>query len=354
MQRTVTLLEVARAANVSKTTVSNVFSWPERVRPALRERVEAAARELGYDGPDAKGKLLSSGKFNAIGVVSFGAFGISLFFKLAYGRGFLAGVADVCEERDVGLSLVSAREDQAASGVKNALVDGFIFNSLDQIGFIEPARRRRLPVVVVDVDAGPEVSSISVDQRDGMRQATRHLLALGHRRFVIGSLLWSFRPPIFHPPGKGRELLHSGPQMLERVAGVADALTEAGIALDDVPIIEACGTPDEEAAFGSGAKMMLDMAPEATAVIALGDHLALSVLDKARDRGISVPKDLSIVGFDDDPEAALADPPLTTAGQSAFDKGQMAARLLLDGGPPQHIVLPVELIVRDSTAPPRK
>ena len=355
MQRTVTLLEVAKAANVSKTTVSNVFSRPERVRPALRERVEAAARELGYDGPDPKGRMLSSGKVNAIGVVSFGAFGISLFFKLTYARNFLAGVAQVCEERDVGLSLVSAREDQAASGIKNALVDGFIFNSLDQIGLIEPARRRRLPVVVMDIDGGPDISSIRVDQRDGMRQATRHLLALGHRRFVIGSLLWSFRPPLFHPPSKaGRQLLHSGPQMLERIAGIAEALREAGLSIDDMPIIEACGTPDEEAAFGSGAKLILDMAPEATAVIALGDHLALSVLDKARERGISVPKDLSIVSFDDDPEAALADPPLTTVAQSGFDKGRMAAQMLLDGGPPRQIVLPVKLIVRASTAPPRK
>ena len=209
--------------------------------------------------------------------------------------------------------------------------------------------------MVVDIDGGPDISSICVDQREGMRQATRHLLDLGHRRFVIGSLLWSFRPPLFHPPSKaGRQLLHSGPQMLERIAGIAEALKEAGLSLDDMPIIEACGTPDEEAAFGSGAELILEMAPEATAVIALGDHLALSVLDKARQRGISVPKDLSIVSFDDDPESALAEPPLTTVAQPVFDKGRMAAQMLLDGGPPQHIVLPVELVVRGSTAPPRE
>ena len=333
MERIATLLDVARAANVSKTTVSNVFSRPERVRPELRERVEAAARELGYAGPDPKGRMLSSGKVNAIGVVSLGAFGISLFFKVAYARDFLAGVADVCEERDVGLSLVSARNDQAAWGIRNALVDGFIFNSLEQISLIEPARRRRLPIVVMDIDAGPEISSIRIAERDGMRQATRHLLALGHRRFVIGSLLWSFQPPVFHPGGEaGRQLLHAGPSMLERIAGIAEALAEAGISLDDVPIVEACGTPDEAKIFGSGAAMILEKAPEATAVIALADHLALSVLEEARKRGISVPKDLSIVAFDNDPEAALADPPLTTVAQSAFDKGRLAAQMLLEIG----------------------
>jgi DNA-binding LacI/PurR family transcriptional regulator len=355
MQKVVTLRDVAESANVSKMTVSNVFSHPERVRPELRARVEEVAARLGYQGPDPKGRLLSSGKVNAIGVVSLGAFGISLLFKLAYAQKFLAGVADVCEERDVGLSLVSAREDQAASGIKNALVDGFIFHSLDRIDLIERARHRRLRVVVIDIDAGPDVSSISIDHRDGMRQATRHLLALGHRRFVIGSRLWSFRAPIFHPPSKaGRQLLGAGPQMRERIAGVAEALGEAGIALEDVPIVETCGTPDEEAAFGSGADLILDTAPEATAVIALGDRLALSVLDKARERGISVPRDLSVVGFDDDPEAALADPPLTTVAQPAFEKGRMAAEMLLEGGPPRQVVLPVKLVIRRSTAPPSR
>src|SRR3954452_24301641 len=107
MHRAVTLLDVARAANVSKTTVSNVFSWPERVRPALRERVEAVARELHYSGPDPKGRMLSSGKVNAIGVVPIGNFGITLFFTHEYENAFLAGVAHICEERGVGLSLVS-------------------------------------------------------------------------------------------------------------------------------------------------------------------------------------------------------------------------------------------------------
>ena len=107
MQRVVTLLDVARAANVSKTTVSNVFSWPERVRPALRERVKAAARELGYAGPDPKGRMLSSGKVKAIGVVPVGDFAIILFFTHEYDNAFLVGIAQTCEERGVGLSLVS-------------------------------------------------------------------------------------------------------------------------------------------------------------------------------------------------------------------------------------------------------
>ena len=290
MHKPLTLLDVARAANVSKTTVSNVFSRPERVRPALRERVEAAARKLGYHGPDPKGRMLSSGKVNAIGVVPVGNFGITLFFTHEYNNAFLAGVAQTCEERGVGLSLVSGRQD--AWGVNDALVDGFIFGTVEQIDLIEPARRRRLPVVVTGV-AGPDISSITIENRKGARDVTRHLLELGHRRFVIAAVLFEFRPPVFHPPSKTpRQFVAAGAPILERLAGVADALAEFGLSLDDMPVMEACGTPEEETAFGNGAGMALDMAPEATAVIGLSDGVALSIIEQARKRGLSVPRDL--------------------------------------------------------------
>ena len=356
MKRPMTLLDVARAANVSKTTASNVFSRPDRVRPVLRQRVEAAARSLGYEGPDPKGRMLSFGKVNAIGVVPSAAFGISLFFKNATAQAFLAGVAGVCEEHGVGLSLVSGRDDQRAWGLRSALVDGFIFSSIERAEVLEQARSRGLPFVVMDVDCGPDVNWIGVEDRDGARQATRHLLALGHRRFVIASPLHTFRAPVFHPPGtRGRRLVAGSPGIDERIAGIAEALAEAGIAIDDVPIIEACGTPEEEAAFGNGAAMLLDRAPEATAVLAQMDGLALAILDQARRRGISVPRDLSIVGFDDIAEATFADPPLTTVASPVMEKGRTAARMLLEGGPPRHVVLPVKLMVRGSTGPaPRR
>jgi DNA-binding LacI/PurR family transcriptional regulator len=158
VNKPVRLSDVARAAGVSKATASNVFSWPERVRPELRERVATAALSLGYAGPDPKGRLLSSGKANAIGVVTPGTFGISNGFRHPYMRDFLAGVADVCEERGAGLSLVSGIDDQKAWGIRNALVDGFILSRIEEIELIEPAVRRRLPFVVMDVDAGPDVN----------------------------------------------------------------------------------------------------------------------------------------------------------------------------------------------------
>ncbi len=118
-----------------------------------------------------------------------------------------------------------------------------------------------------------------------------------------------------------------------------------------MPVMQACGTPEEEAAFGNGPGMALDMAPEATAIIGLNDGVALSMIEQAKKRGLSVPRDLSVVGFDDVAGAARSEPPLTTVHHSAFENGRLAAQMLLDGGPPRHVVLPVKLIVRASTAP---
>ncbi len=355
MRKTLTLLDVARAAQVSKSTVANAFSRPNLVRAELLARIKSTARELGYDGPDPKGRMLSLGKVNAIGVLPFGRFGISQFFwNHPYQRDFLAGVAKACEERGVGLSLVSGRDDQEAWGIRNALVDGFIFTGVEQLNRLPAGRRHRLPFVVMDLSL-PDIKSVSTENRDGARQVTRHLLALGHRRFAIASPVYSLRPPVFHAPSGGeRRLVDSGPPLMEKIAGVADALAEAGMSIHDVPIAEACGTPEEELAFGSGVAMLLEKAPEATAVIALTDNVALTVLNQARRRGLDVPRDLSVVGFDDVPEAALSEPSLTTVHVSAIENGRAAVALLLEDGPPRQVRTRVHLVVRDSTAPPRR
>lgn len=94
-------------------------------------------------------------------------------------------------------------------------------------------------------------------------------------------------------------------------------------------------------------------APEVTAVFASSDELALELIEVARQRNVRLPHDLSIIGFDDIPDVALSDPPLTTIVQPTVEKGRAAARMLFDSGPPIHVVLPVQLVVRSSTGPPR-
>ncbi|CAN5309335.1 substrate-binding domain-containing protein [soil metagenome] len=347
------LLDVARAAGVSRSTVSNVFSRPERVSPEIRRRVEAAAERLGYGGPDPTGRALRGGKVNAIGFLP----GLSLegSFHWPYFIEFLAGVAGECGARHAGLLLLSGIDEEAATrGVSGSLVDGFILHNagyVDQL--IALASKRRTPFVAVDMAAPPSITSIRIDNKGGGRQSVEHALALGHRKFAILSLALperERRSPVYHAPMvRPRRLAETFPDTLERYAGYADALAAAGIAIDAVPVVEAL--PDST----EGAALLLDRAPEATMVLAMADDLALSVYAEAGKRGRSVPRDLSVIGFDDVPAAAAAAPPLTTIAQPTREKGRMAAQMIFEPpAEPLHIVMPVHLVVRGSTAPPAR
>jgi DNA-binding LacI/PurR family transcriptional regulator len=247
--------------------------------------------------------------------------------------------------------------DAGAIGVKRALVDGLILHCLDETArLVELARSRGLPFVAIDFDAGQDVSSIRIDERGGARMAIRHLAGLGHRRFAILSLITreEYRNDLrrFGPIDRDWRETAGFAVTRERLLGYADGLAEAGIEIDSVPIIQSPFKEEEGARLG--AAMLLDAAQDATAVVAMSASHALSVLNEARGRGIQVPRELSVIAFDDVPEAAAADPPLTTIGQPSIEKGRLAVRMLLEPGPARSEVLPVELIVRGSTAPPRR
>lgn len=338
------LIDVAKAAGVSRSTVSNVFNAPELVRPKLRQRVETAARELGYPGPDPKGRLLRAGKFNALAVVPPSEWGVADTLRNPVFQLFLRGVGETCDE--TGANLVVSPDTTGSGGIRTTLADGFIFGRVEHLREIEPARLRRLPFAVVDFDPGPSISSVRVDTRSGTYAAARHLIDLGHRRFGILSFLRGSGPARLHPPGQSRSPEVAGmPTDQEKLRGYSDALAEAGLAIDDVPIVQA------DPWNRDAAQMMLDAAPDATAILSMSVMQALAVLEEAARRGLSVPRDLSVVGYNDIPEAARSDPPLTTVDGMGVEKGRAAARIVFEGGPPRHQILQPQLIMRASTGP---
>jgi DNA-binding LacI/PurR family transcriptional regulator len=349
MKRTVKLADVARAAGVSQGTASNVFAKPELVRPEVRERVEEVAKALGYHGPDPKGRLLRAGKVNAIGVVVMDD--LAYFFNDPFNREFMTGVAEVCDARGAGISLVSAvNRESVAWGIDTALVDGFILQCIeDGDRLIELARKRGLPFVAVDVDAGPDASSLMVDDRLGARLAAEHLLALGHRQFGILCLE-------IHSDGrkgivdKARRAEVSYGATRDRLAGYRDALEAAGISFKDTVIVES--DSDKKGAL-VGARTLLDAAPGITAVLAMSDVMALALMAVAEERGLAIPDDISVIGYDDVPEAATAEPPLTTISQHVTERGRAAARIIFDPAPPRKETMPVDLVIRASTGPAR-
>lgn len=340
------LADVAKAAKVSQGTASNVFNRPELVRPEVRARVEECARQLGYSGPDPKGRMLRAGKVNAIGVVVNERLAVVL--RDAGAVSTLSGIAEICDAKGAGMALVSGYPEDETPGwnIKTALVDGFIVIALDDDNrLIGEARGRKLPFVAVDFDVGPDVPSVRIDDRGGARAAAEHLVALGHRNFGILSLE-------LRPDGRfGRvdaERLRGARYAVtrDRLAGYGDALAAGGVDIEAVPILE---TLNSRKAGAEAAAQLLRSNPETTAILAMTDLMALGVLDHAREAGIAVPGRLSVIGFDGIPEAAFADPPLTTVAQPIREKGKRAATLIFEKGPPTAELLGVELIVRQST-----
>jgi DNA-binding LacI/PurR family transcriptional regulator len=258
----------------------------------------------------------------------------------------LLGIAEVCDDNGASLMVVSGAHDRKAWAIAHALVDGFVLGNLDEIPMVL-ARQRQVPFAMVDVDAGPDVNSVVVDGRKGARQAAEHLLALGHRRFAIMAVQRGPREAIWHPPSTTPRALQGGYQLdHEKLAGYADALEAAGIPIDSVPMVEVFPPMAAE-----GARVLLDRAPEATAILVMADRNAIALLAEAQARGINVPGQLSVIGFDDVPNAVLATPPLTTIRQDTVEKGRAATRLLFEAGPPRQLRVPVELVVRGSTGP---
>jgi DNA-binding LacI/PurR family transcriptional regulator len=348
------LADVARRAGVSQGTASNVFNRPALVRAEVRERVSAIARELGYFGADPKGRALRAGKLNAIGVVTADRLGY--FFDDPQMRQFMTGVSEICDANNATISLVSGASIETAElGVKGALVDGLILHCLDDTARLtEIAKQRRLPFVVIDFDAGADVSSIRIDDREGARLAIRHLVGLGHRRFAILSLITqeAYRddPASAGPVDRDWRTSARFAVTRERLLGFAEGLAEAGLDIDDMPIIQAPFKDAERT--DTAAAILFDQAPQATAIVTMSALHALAVVKEAHRRGIDIPRALSVVAFDDVPALETSDPPLTTIAQPSVEKGRLAGRVLLEGTAPWHVSLPVSLVVRQSSAPP--
>ena len=310
----------------------------------------AAARSVGYRGPDPKGRLLSAGKVNAIGVATVEP--LAYFFEDPFARVLMTGITEACDASGTGISLVSAAsEEDLAWNVSSALVDGFILFCLEGAEkLIALSRERQLPFVALDFGHTDEAMSVvGIDNAAGARLAAQHLAELGHRRFAVLAME-------FAPGGSGRASMErvnasTYSSSCDRVLGAFEALAAFGIDTADVPVFE---TQSDAATIHSALEALFAVPAPPTAILAHSDRIAFVALDWLKARGLSVPGDVSIVGFDGVPESASSRPPLTTIQQPIAEIGRRAVRAILDhGGEIWRERVEVELVVRGSTAPPR-
>lgn len=340
---------IARALGVSVATVSYAFTRPEKLSAPVRERVLAEAARQGYSGPDPAARQLSRGRTDTLGLLFTDE--LEHAFTDPAAVRFLQGLSASCQSAGLNLLLISSESSGGRpDAVANAVVDGFVVYSVPaQDPHLARIRQRRLPTVVVDSPPDlAEVDWVGADDRAGGRLLGELVAGLGHHR--VGVITDRGRRGRAGPSHLA-DVRASAPSVhRNRILGLAEALTAAGA---DDPVIQMCSGLSRNAGAVACADL-LDRAPGVTAVCSMMDVLALGALDTARARGLSVPGDLTITGYDGIPEAAGAD--LTTVCQPLLDKGRLAGDLYLShrpGDPPRRRLLPVHVQVRGSSGPPR-
>jgi alanine racemase len=334
------IADVAREAGVSKTAVSFAFNSPDRLAPDTATRIREVAEALGYR-PHPVARMLTQRQTLSIGVLTPQA--LSVIFSNPFFGAFAEGVALAAEESGYGLHFISPLHGSLARAVGRATVDGVVAIGLtDDHPEVEQIRRAGLPIVFVDSTALPEYASVDVDDFGGAQAAAEHLVGLGHREFlVIG---------VEPPPSTTTE-----PEGVlgRRLAGYRAGLATAGLDLPVERVVVGPATIDGgiatlNRAWEDGARP--------TAVLVMSDAMAVGVMRALRDQRLEIPRDVSVVGFDDLDLAPYTDPPLTTVHQPSRRKGEEAVRLLLSVvqrrvTKPEHRLLETRLIVRGSTGP---
>ena len=322
-----TSVDVARRAGVSQSTVSLVFSGKGRGRVSeeTQERVRRCARELGYR-PNVAAQALRLGRSRAVALLVPDV--TNPFFSRV-----LRGAQRAAQEAGYTVALVDTAndrrwEEQSFEALRAGPVDGYLLFEVSAPEALGPDQH----IVLMEAEA-PGRPSVRFDAEGGAAAAFTHLIELGHRR--IGHLAAAFDAPTFHL----------------REAARVRVLSEAGLDPDTLPRALTPITIDDarDAAFG-----LLDQRP--TAVLCDDDIIAAGLYLATRERGLRIPRDLSVIGFDDMDFARVLDPSLTTVALDAEQLGasgfELLERRMAGRRTRQRVVLPAELLVRGSTGPP--
>jgi DNA-binding LacI/PurR family transcriptional regulator len=356
-RRRATLASLAAELKVSRTTVSNAYNRPDQLSADLRARVLATAKRMGYAGPDPVARSLRTRKAGAVGLVLTEPLNYSFSDPAAVN--FVAGLAESCEEVGQGLLLVAVGPGRSVAEGSNAVlaagVDGFVVYSVsDDDPYLQVVRQRHMPVVVVDQPKHvPGASAVYIDDRKAMRELADHVIGLGH--VDIGLLTMRLDRDRFDG-----DAVVASPERLrsrhfhvqrERIDGVRDAMTAAGLDPESLTVVESY--EHLPTSGGAAAAVALEANPRITALMCTADVLALSAMDYLRARGIYVPGQMTVTGFDGVAEALRRG--LTTVAQPNLEKGIRAGRLLHTpprSGLPVDDVLETELIRGRTAGPP--
>ncbi len=339
--RAPTIYDVAELAGVGRTTVSRVLNGERKVKAATRDRVLNAVTQLRYKvNPQAR--LLAGGRAHTLMLVypACDDHGPFSWYNLLIESGAQRGCAEAGLQLTINRVFPDSlhRLDRVLKPLQDMACDGVILSPpfSDDPELIAALKARHMPVACLA--AGPETrelaAGIGMDDEGAGFDLTNYLLKLGHRRFAFILGL--------------KEHISAG----ERFEGFCRALRAAGLSPADVPTFR--GTLN----YSSGVEQMqsiIDSGFRPTAVVCANDEMAVGALYRAHQVGLAVPRDMTVVGFDDAPFASMVWPPLTTIVQPIYTMAQKAAEVILhqiEGRPQRYELTPHRLVVRDSAAAP--
>lgn len=359
--RPVTMKDVARAAEVSRASVSLAFNDPQKLAPATCERILQIAQELGYRRNPAASALRTR-RTNTLGLLLPQA--IDEVIQNPYYSQLIEGIGQACQLEGYTLLLVPPLRGSILKAIPTASVDGFIIAGLkDAQQEIGRALGEHLPAVQIDPIGPSDFDTVEVDEHDSLARLVEYLLSLGHEHLGIAAIEDHF--DIDYHSGLGT--------VAKRLQAIDSTLRAHGSSLQDervtvvsVPSTYAGGRrafaqlyPGLAGGKGENTANGRNAGPRPTAIIALSDVIALGVMAAARTAGLSIPRDLSVTGFDDLVFSELSQPRLTTVRQPIVQKGRLAADLLIDqikstsGSSHRRHKLPTDLVLGESTGPKR-
>jgi LacI family transcriptional regulator len=336
-KRSVTIKDVARASGVSYATVSRVLSGYEFVKESTRSRVMEAVDSLGYVA-NLQARSLAGGHSRIIGLLVPN-------LDNGYVGTITRGIDQELARANYDLMLYTThrhpdKESFYVSAIANGLTDGLLLVApLVPTTYVDALREQNYPYVLIDQTDSTENSSVvEATNWQGAYEATRYLHQLGHTRIAFIT---------------GLPIVRSA---IDRLEGYKAALADCDIPVREELIIE--GDYQQQTAYQNTRRLLQNANPPPTAIFAANDLAAFGAIDAARECDLRIPEDISIIGFDDTPQASLVYPKLTTVRQPLEQMGQVAVKMLLEqienhSHPPQRITLATQLVIRDSCGPCR-
>lgn len=337
-----TLKDMANRLGVSTATISNAFNRPDQLSRNLRERILSECHACGYHGPNAAARSLRTGKTGIIGV--FLSNYLAYSFRDPVAQQFLQGLAEVFEESDYSMLVVPSRDHVTQSHGYESFVDGFIIYGPPQENALQRLINMRKSIVTVDFETSG-YPAVNIDNFEGARQCAKHAVANTDGMVTILGLRLIETNRVCRI--QEDELNETESTItVQRLRGFLAGALEVGT---DIPLQQVFHIPDNTHELGyQAAREALMRTPRPRLLLCMSDRIALAAMQAARHLGLRVPEDLQVTGFDDIPEASTQHPTLTTVHQQSIDKGRIAAEIYQGKRPDKNLLLPTELVVRES------